>query len=93
MLASHPSASAALLAATFLAAGPLPDEDYDEFAFMSYLSSDLTAGSTLYLPAVQECTKGVLRWIDKPSGNAAADHVGTPAPALALLPDSPDVAI
>ena len=69
--------------------GSLPDEDYDEFAFMSYLSSDLTAGDTLYLPVVQECARGVLRWIDKSSGNEAADHLGAPAPALTLLPRQP----
>jgi len=37
----------------------------------------------------QECAEGVLRWIDKPSGNEAADHLGAPAPALTLLPRQP----
>lgn len=67
--------------------GSLPDEDYDEFTFMSYLSGDLPAGGTLYLPVVQECGTDVTRWIDKPSGGkAAGHHEGTPAPTIKLLP-------
>lgn len=69
--------------------GTLADENYDEFVFMSYLSGDLPAGGTLYLPVVQECETGVMRWIDRPTGRAAADHSGTPAPALKLLPKQP----
>jgi uncharacterized protein YcnI len=69
--------------------GALPDDYYDEFVFVGYLSSDLTPGATLYLPVIQECKTGVLRWIDKPSGDAATDHAGTPSPALKLLPRQP----
>lgn len=68
--------------------GPLPDEHYDEFVFVSYLSSELTPDSTLYFPVVQECEQGVARWIDLPSAGqkAADDHADSPAPGLKLLP-------
>ncbi|NYT68890.1 YcnI family protein [Pusillimonas noertemannii] len=68
--------------------GPLLDEHYDEFVFVSYLSGELTPGSTLYFPVVQECEQGVERWIDLPSAGkkAADDHSDSPAPGLKLLP-------
>ena len=46
--------------------GNLPDDYYDEFVFQSYLASDLPAGETIYFPVVQECEKGVKRWIEIP---------------------------
>ncbi|QHS10575.1 YcnI family protein [Sinimarinibacterium sp. NLF-5-8] len=68
--------------------GPLPDGYYDEFVFMGYLSDQLKPGSTLYFPVVQECEKGVMRWIDIPDATtpAADDHSDTPAVPLKLLP-------
>ncbi|NYT35358.1 DUF1775 domain-containing protein [Allopusillimonas soli] len=66
----------------------LPDEEYDEFAFVAYLASDLKPGGMLYFPVVQECEKGVARWIDVPDGHAKGSdtHEDTPAPGLKLLP-------
>ncbi len=69
--------------------GRLPDDYYDEFVFVGYLSSGLTPGATLYFPVVQECEAGVARWIDQPSAERqkpAGDHSDTPAPGLKLLP-------
>ena len=60
--------------------GPLPDDQFDEFAFMAYLADDLPVGKPLHLPAVQECEEGVERWIDREADSS------TPAPALMLLP-------
>ncbi|MGB6007425.1 YcnI family protein [Castellaniella sp.] len=72
------------------AGGPLPDDFYDEFVFRGYISSSLKPGSTLYFPVIQECEKGVDRWIDIPDGKEKAhghdDHGDTPAPGLKLLP-------
>ncbi len=70
------------------AGGPLQDEHYDEFVFISYLSDELKPNSTLYFPVVQECEQGVERWIDQspPGQKEAADHSDAPAPALQLLP-------
>jgi len=63
--------------------GKLPDAFYDEFVFASALAEELEAGKTIYFPVVQECEKGVERWIEIPEG----EHKGpTPAPGLKLLP-------
>jgi uncharacterized protein YcnI len=63
--------------------GRLLDEDYDEFVFMSFLATDLQPGQTIYFRVVQECEKGVHRWIDIP---AAGSEDPEPAPGLKLLP-------
>lgn len=70
------------------AGGPLLDEHYDEFVFVSYLSGGLTPETTLYFPVVQECEQGVARWIDVPSSGKkmAESHSDSPAPGLKLLP-------
>lgn len=70
--------------------GPLLDDHYDEFVFIAYLSSALAPNTTLYFPVVQECEKGVERWIDVPGADkkTASDdhHAGAPAPGVKLLP-------
>jgi uncharacterized protein YcnI len=69
--------------------GSLADAYYDEFVFTSTLSEELESGQTIYFPVVQECEKGVHRWIEIPASEGAAeDHsVGPePAPGLKLLP-------
>ena len=71
--------------------GKLPADFYDEFVFISTLGDSLEAGKMLYFPVVQECEKGVNRWIEFPAGGHM-DHEGhgggaaTPAPGLMLLP-------
>src|SRR5690625_1722233 len=60
--------------------GPLPEDQFGEFAFMAYLADDLPVGKPLRLPAVQECDDGVARWIAREADSS------TPAPALMLLP-------
>jgi uncharacterized protein YcnI len=66
--------------------GNLPDAFYDEFVFSAFLASDLEPGRTLYVPVVQECEKGINRWIEIPAeGKSPADYP-EPAPALKLLP-------
>lgn len=68
--------------------GKLPGEYYDEFVFISYISDALKPNTTLYFPVVQQCEKGVARWIDIPGADkkAAGEHNDSPAPALKLLP-------
>jgi periplasmic copper chaperone A len=63
--------------------GRLPDEYYDEFVFQAFLASDLQPGTMLYFPVVQECEKGVHRWIEIPA--SGAENV-EPAPGVKLLP-------
>ena len=64
--------------------GNLPDAYYDEFVITGFLAGDLEAGKMLYFPVVQECEKGVHRWIEIPeAGKSAAD---LPEPASRGLP-------
>jgi uncharacterized protein YcnI len=66
--------------------GKLPDEWYDEFVFTGFLASDLEAGKKLYFPVVQECEKGVHRWIEIPAAGKSRSDYPEPAPELKLLP-------
>jgi uncharacterized protein YcnI len=63
--------------------GSLPDGYYDEFVFRATLP-DASAGTVIHFPVVQQCEKGVHRWIAIPeSGKTAADYE-EPAPSVTL---------
>ncbi|GLR84993.1 YcnI family copper-binding membrane protein [Bradyrhizobium iriomotense] len=67
--------------------GKLPDHNYDEFVISTFLTDSLKPNTTLYFPVVQECEKGVSRWIEIPAEGAARSHEGkSPAPGVKLLP-------
>jgi uncharacterized protein YcnI len=69
--------------------GSLADAHYDEFVFMGALAEDLESGKTIYFPVVQQCEKGVHRWIEIPKDGEHGGHgdgVAEPAPGLRLLP-------
>lgn len=66
--------------------GKLLDEHYDEFVLRAYLTGDLKPDTTLYFPVVQECEKGVERWIEIPAEGKDADDYETPAPGVKLVP-------
>jgi uncharacterized protein YcnI len=63
--------------------GTLPGNQDGEFAFTAFLASDLQPGQTIYFPVVQECVKGVHRWIDIPT---ARSDDSEPAPGVKLVP-------
>ena len=63
----------------------LSDKNYDEFVVSLYLTDDLVPGRMLYFPVVQECEKGVHRWIEIPKDGKSAD-LPEPAPGLKLIP-------
>ena len=67
--------------------GKLPDAHYDEFILQANLTDDLTPGKMLYFPVVQECEKGVHRWIEIPAEGKSAGDYREPAPGLKLLPN------
>jgi uncharacterized protein YcnI len=67
--------------------GPLPDNLYDSFGLIMKLPD--TAGKTLYFPVVQECEKGVNRWIEIPAAGQRPGDLHEPAPALRLTPKAP----
>lgn len=62
--------------------GPLPDEQFDEFALLMRLPDQ--PGTTLHFPVVQDCEKGSLRWTEMPG--PVDGQASGPAPALRLLP-------
>jgi uncharacterized protein YcnI len=66
--------------------GKLPDDWYDEFVFTGFLAGDLEAGKKLYFPVVQECEKGVHRWIEIPDPGKSRSEYLEPAPELKLMP-------
>jgi uncharacterized protein YcnI len=69
--------------------GKLPDAYYDEFVFTSVLADELDPGKTIYFPVVQECEKGIHRWIEIPKDGEHGGHgagATEPAPGLRLLP-------
>jgi uncharacterized protein YcnI len=66
--------------------GKLLDHNYDEFVMHTFLTDTLKANTTLYFPVVQECEKGVSRWIEIPAEGANAHDSKLPAPGVKLLP-------
>jgi uncharacterized protein YcnI len=67
--------------------GKLPDAFYDEFVFRADIASELEAGKTIYFPVVQECEKGIHRWIEIPQPGQG-ERGPEPAPGLRLAPKS-----
>ena len=67
--------------------GKLSDQNYDEFVMSSFLTDTLKPNATLYFPVVQECEKGISRWIEIPAEGAGHSHEEkSPAPGVKLLP-------
>ncbi|MFN3890623.1 MAG: DUF1775 domain-containing protein [Beijerinckiaceae bacterium] len=73
--------------------GLLPARQTGEFGFAFDLDGSVKPGDVLYFPVVQECEKGVARWIDvkgKPSADAPDDEEHdentSPAPSIRILP-------
>lgn len=64
--------------------GRLLDEHYEEFVFRGQLPNK--AGEIVYVPVVQECEKGVDRWIEIPAAGQNPGSLRLPAPSLRLTP-------
>jgi uncharacterized protein YcnI len=63
--------------------GPLPDEYFDTFVMNTRLPEQ---SQVLYFPVVQQCQKGVNRWIETPSAGKSLHDLKQPAAELKLLP-------
>ena len=66
--------------------GRLPDDQYDEFAMQVRLPD--APNTTLHFLVVQECLKGVNRWIELPEAGKTSRDLKHPAPSLRLKPKS-----
>jgi uncharacterized protein YcnI len=66
--------------------GKLPADYYDEFVFRAFIASDLEPGKAVYFPIVQECEKGVTRWIEIPAPGKSLDDYPEPAAELIVTP-------
>ena len=66
--------------------GSLPEAYYDEFVVTGFIAGDLEPGTMLYFPVVQECEKGVHRWIEIPAAGKSPGDYREPAPGLKLVP-------
>lgn len=66
--------------------GKLPHDYYDEFVFRAIITADLPAGKPIYFPVVQECEKGVERWIEIPAAGQKLDDLKFPAAELLVTP-------
>jgi uncharacterized protein YcnI len=70
-------------------AGNLPEAFYDEFVFTATIADDMKPGQAVYFPTVQQCEKGVHRWIEIPAAGSRGPggaEAGEPAPALMIVP-------
>lgn len=63
--------------------GKLLDEHFDQF-MMQVKLPNAAAGTVLYFPVVQECEKGVNRWIEIPQAGKTARDYKQPAPSVTL---------
>ena len=65
------------------AGGKLLDEHYDEFVMRVQLPNK---PGPLYFPIVQDCEKGVHRWIEIPAAGKSMDDYKEPAARVTLTP-------
>ncbi len=73
--------------------GALPAKQIGDFGVSIDIDASVKPGEVLYFPLVQECEKGVSRWIDvkgRPSADALDDEnhdeSTSPAPSIRFLP-------
>jgi len=64
--------------------GRLEDDNFDQFGIHMKLPDK--PGETLYFPVVQECERGVHRWIEIPAAGKSRGDYREPAPFLKLTP-------
>jgi hypothetical protein len=65
----------------------LPDGNdfYDEFVLTGFIADTLQPGTVVYFPVVQECERGVERWIETPNAGQNPQELKSPAPALRVV--------
>ena len=81
---SHGRVTTEVVGEVVWSGGKLLDEHYEEFGIHMKLPDK--PNTVLYFPAVQECEKGVHRWIEIPEPGKNSGDYKSPAPALKLGP-------
>lgn len=66
--------------------GKLPAAFYDEFVFRASVTNKVPAGKMLYIPVVQECATGAVRWIEIPGPGQTSRDLKDPAPSVMVMP-------
>jgi len=64
--------------------GPLEDQYMDEFGISVKLPE--TTAKILAFPVIQECKKGVLKWVEVPKDAKEVDSLKRPTPILEMQP-------
>ncbi|CAN5168020.1 DUF1775 domain-containing protein [soil metagenome] len=72
--------------------GSLSDDNYDEFAFTSFLAGDFSPGQSISFPTIQQCAKGEVRWDQVASEGQNPHSLKSPAPVLRIVADTATVA-
>ena len=67
--------------------GKLPDDYYDEFTVIGFVSDAFHPGDTVYFPVTQECETGSLNWNQIPPAGVDPHMLKTPAAALKIVSD------
>ncbi len=65
--------------------GRLEDAYNDEFVFHAKVDG-AAAGERIFVPIVQECEKGVERWIEVPPSGGSSGALKFPAPSVKVVP-------
>ena len=82
---SHGEAITETITEVSWSGGRLLDEHFDQFVMQVRLPN-AAPNTVLYFPTVQECEKGITRWIEIPEPGAKPTGLKEPAPALRLTP-------
>ena len=66
--------------------GKLPDDYYDEFTLVGFISEAFHAGDVAYFRVLQECENGKLDWNEVPEAGVNPHNLKVPAPVLKIIP-------
>lgn len=66
--------------------GLLPDKQDGSFTFTGRVAPDVKPGTIIHFPVVQECEKGVERWIETTPKAGGHHDDSSPAPSIRVAP-------
>ncbi|MGJ4947741.1 DUF1775 domain-containing protein [Bradyrhizobium sp. HKCCYLS20291] len=69
--------------------GRLEDGFYDEFNFTGFVADSFKSGDVLPIPAIQDCEKGVTKWVETAAPGQDPHALKYPAPLLRLTAAEP----